>query len=74
MLSFEDVLKEFDIFLQTASYLEVLPCRWGGMFGFLMRATLSTSMQSCAVLRKSYMTHWKMILPLKKEVQNPQRD
>lgn len=29
MLSFEDVLKEFDIFLQTASYLEVLPCRWG---------------------------------------------
>ena len=36
------------------------------MFGFLMRATLSTSMQSCAVLRKSYMTHWKMILPLKK--------
>ncbi len=36
------------------------------MFGFLMRVILSTSMQSCAVLRKSYMTHWKMILPLKK--------
>ena len=29
MLSFEDVLKEFEVFLQTASYLEVLPCRWG---------------------------------------------
>ena len=29
MLSFADVLKEFDEFLQTASYLEVLPCRWG---------------------------------------------
>lgn len=29
MLSFEDVLKEFEDFLQTASYLEVLPCRWG---------------------------------------------
>ena len=26
MLSFEDVLKEFEDFLQTASYLEVLPC------------------------------------------------
>ena len=29
MLSFEDVLKEFEDFLQTVSYLEVLPCRWG---------------------------------------------
>lgn len=29
MQSFEDVLREFEVFLQTASYLEVLPCRWG---------------------------------------------
>lgn len=29
MQSFEDVLREFEDFLQTASYLEVLPCRWG---------------------------------------------
>lgn len=29
MLSFEDVPKEFEVFLQTVSYLEVLPCRWG---------------------------------------------
>ena len=29
MQSFEDVLREFGDFLQTASYLEVLPCRWG---------------------------------------------
>ena len=29
MLSFEDVLKEFEEFLHAATYLEVLPCRWG---------------------------------------------
>ena len=29
MISFEDVMKEFEDFLQTAPYLEVLPCRLG---------------------------------------------
>lgn len=29
MQSFEDVLREFEVFLQTASYLDVVPCRWG---------------------------------------------
>ena len=66
MLSFEDVLKEFDIFFCKRHPIQKFFLAAGGMFGFLMRATLSTSMQSCAVLRKSYMTHWKMILPLKK--------
>ena len=54
MQSFEDVLREFGDFLQTASYLEVLPCRWG-MYGFLMRVLLSTSTQSYAVPHKNYM-------------------
>ena len=31
MLSFEDVLKEFEEFLHAATYLEVLPCRWGSV-------------------------------------------
>lgn len=35
MLSFEDVLKEFEDFLNTSSYLEVLPCRWGYVRLFL---------------------------------------
>lgn len=54
MQSFEDVLREFEDFLQTASYLEVLPFD-GGMYGFLMRAFLSTSTQSYAVPHKNYM-------------------
>ena len=64
MQSFEDVLREFEDFLQTASYLEVLHVD-GGMYGFLMRVLLSTSTQSYAVPHKNYMyarkwsCHWK---------------
>ena len=28
-MTFEEVLKEFEGFLSAASYLEVVPCRWG---------------------------------------------
>ncbi len=73
MLSFEDVLKEFEEFLHAATYLEVLPCRWGYVRLF-NEGDLSISMPSYVVLRKSCMTRWKMISRLKKEVQNPQRD
>ena len=54
MQSFEDVLREFEDFLQTASYLEVSHVD-GGMYGFLMRVLLSTSTQSYAVPHKNYM-------------------
>lgn len=66
MLSFEDVLKEFEEFLHAATYLEVLPCRWGYVRGFSTRVILSISMPSYVVLRKSCMTRWKMISRLKK--------
>ena len=65
MLSFEDVLKEFEEFLHAATYLEVLHAA-GGMCGFSTRVILSISMPSYVVLRKSCMTRWKMISRLKK--------
>lgn len=54
MQSFEDVLREFEDFLQTASYLEVLQCRWGYVRLF-NEGVLSTSTQSYAVPHKNYM-------------------
>ena len=54
MQSFEDVLREFEDFLQTASYLEVLPCRWGYVRLFNEGAPINFT-QSYAVPHKNYM-------------------
>ena len=72
MLSFEDVLKEFDIFLQTASYLEVLPCRWGYVRLFNegdpinFYAVLCRTPQELTESRESGRT-WRMALKMSKE-------
>ena len=64
MLSFEDVLKEFEEFLHAAIWK--FSHAAGGMCGFSTRVILSISMPSYVVLRKSCMTRWKMISRLKK--------
>ena len=65
MLSFEDVLKEFDIFLQTASYLDVRLFNEGDPINFY--AVL------CRTPQELYDT-LENDLAIEKEVQNPQRD
>ena len=67
MQSFEDVLREFEDFLQTASYLEVLPCRWGYVRPINFYAVL------CRTPQELYDT-LENDLAIEKEVQNPQRD
>ena len=73
MLSFEDVLKEFDIFLQTASYLEVLPCRGGYVRLFNECDPINFYAVLCRTPQELYDT-LENDLAIEKEVQNPQRD
>ena len=53
MQSFEDVLREFEDFLQMASYLEVLPCRWGYVRLFNEGAPINFYAVLCRTDRKS---------------------
>ena len=73
MLSFEDVLKEFEDFLQTASYLEVLPCRWGYVRLFNEGDPINFYAVLCRTPQELYDT-LENDLAIEKEVQNPQRD
>lgn len=67
------VLKEFDIFLQTASYLEVLPCRWGYVRLFNEGDPINFYAVLCRTPQELYDT-LENDLAIEKEVQNPQRD
>lgn len=60
MRTFEEVLTHFHSFLESATYLDVVPCRWGYV-RLLMRVTLSISMQFFAAHHKNYIRHWQMI-------------
>lgn len=73
MQSFEDVLREFEDFLQTASYLEVLPCRWGYVRLFNESAPINFYAVLCRTPQELYDT-LENDLAIEKEVQNPQRD
>lgn len=73
MQSFEDVLSEFEDFLQTASYLEVLPCRWGYVRLFNEGAPINFYAVLCRTPQELYDT-LENDLAIEKEVQNPQRD
>ena len=73
MQSFEDVLREFGDFLQTASYLEVLPCRWGYVRLFNEGAPINFYAVLCRTPQELYDT-LENDLAIEKEVQNPQRD
>lgn len=73
MQSFEDVLREFEDFLQTASYLEVLPCRWGYVRLFNEDAPINFYAVLCRTPQELYDT-LENDLAIEKEVQNPQRD
>lgn len=73
MLSFEDVLKEFEDFLQTAPYLEVLPCRWGYVRLFNEGDPINFYAVLCRTPQELYDT-LENDLTIEKEVQNPQRD
>lgn len=73
MLSFEDVLKEFEDFLQTASYLEVLTCRWGYVRLFNEGDPINFYAVLCRTPQELYDT-LENDLAIEKEVQTPQRD
>ena len=66
MLSFEDVLKEFEDFLRTATYLEVLPCRWGYVRLFNEGDPINFYAVLCRTPQELYDTLENVILPLKK--------
>ena len=69
MQSFEDVLREFEDFLQTASYLEVLPCRWGYVRLFNEGAPINFYAVLCRTPQELYDT-LENDLAIEKEVQN----
>ena len=73
MLSFEDVLKEFEEFLHAATYLEVLPCRWRYVRLFNEGDPLNFYAVLCLTPQELYDT-LENDLAVEKEVQNPQRD
>ena len=68
MQSFEDVLREFEDFLQTASYLEVLPCRWGYVRLFNEGAPINFYAVLCRTPQELYDT-LENDLAIEKEVQ-----
>ena len=49
MQTFEEVLTHFHSFLESATYLDVVPCRWGYVRQFF------------AAHHKNYIRHWQMI-------------
>ena len=62
MQSFEDVLREFEDFLQTASYLEVLPCRWGYVRLFNEGAPINFYAVLCRTPQELYDTLERVLL------------
>ena len=73
MQSFEDVLREFEDFLQTASYLEVLQCRWG----YVRLSNEGVPINFYAVLCRTPQELYDTLendLATEEEVQHPQRD
>ena len=60
MQTFEEVLTHFHSFLESATYLDVVPCRWGYVRLFNEGDPIN-SMQFFAAHHKNYIRHWQMI-------------
>ena len=59
MQTFEEVLTHFHSFLESATYLDVVPCRWG--YVRLFNEGDPISMRFFAAHHKNYIRHWQMI-------------
>ena len=57
MQTFEEVLIYFHDFLETASYLDVVPCRWG----YARLFNEGNPINFNAAHHKNYIRHWQMI-------------
>ena len=73
MRTFEEVLTHFHSFLESATYLDVVPCRWGYVRLFNEGAPINFYAVLCRTPQELYDT-LENDLAIEKEVQNPQRD
>lgn len=73
MQTFEEVLTHFHSFLESATYLDVVPCRWGYVRLFNEGAPINFYAVLCRTPQELYDT-LENDLAIEKEVQNPQRD
>ena len=61
MRTFEEVLTHFHSFLESATYLDVVPCRWGYVRLFNEGDPINFQCNSLPHTTKNYIRHWKMI-------------